>query len=51
MGTARSMPDNAPRSHRVYGVPKEDISALRDVEGRAPVRPLRDGWAAWATER
>jgi hypothetical protein len=27
-------------------VPKEDISALRDVEGDA-VRPLR-GWAAWA---
>jgi len=31
-------------------VPREDISALRDVEGDAPVRPLRDGWAAWATE-
>jgi hypothetical protein len=41
------MPDNAPRSHPSTEVPRE-ISALRDVEGDAPVRPLRDGWLLWA---
>jgi hypothetical protein len=39
-GTARSMPDNAPRGHRVTEVPEEDISAPRDVsDASAP----RDG--------